>query len=105
MIKIIREDFEVDKNEIYDVIIDNLEMLEIANDEIKNLNIKSGQHTIMVRSKSFSSEKIDFSINSGEIIEFKCGPKFTESNLSKIFYKTIFGGKGLYLSKKMDFYL
>lgn len=105
MVKIIREDLEIGKEELYDIIVDDIQMLEIGNNEIKNLNIKNGHHSIMVKGPSFISNKISFDINSGEIMEFICGPNYNDNFTSKIIRKVLFRGKGLFIKKKTDFYL
>ena len=105
MLKIVRDDLDIDKEELYEVLIDNHVIGTIANNEIQNWDIKNGHHMIMIKSKDYISKQINFDINSGEIFEFNCGPQYKNTFLSKMLYKFIFMNKGLYLRKKTDFYL
>ena len=105
MIKIGRKLNPVDHEIPYKVLIDNVQVFEILEDEIKNINIEPGKHKIQVKSDKYISNEIEFENTSEGIIEFEVAPDYTNNMLSKFFTNVLYGKVGLKLSIKNEIYL
>lgn len=105
MIKIGRKLNSVDHEKPYKVLIDNVQVFEILEDEIKNINIDPGKHKIQVKSDKYVSNEIEFENTSEGIIEFEVIPDYTDNMLSKFFTNVLYNKVGLKLSIKNEIYL
>ena len=72
MIKINRLNGYADKGRKYKVIVDDKQIGTIKESEIKCFDLSEGEHTIYLKIDWCRSNKIKFSINKDEIIEFDC---------------------------------
>ena len=72
MIKINRLKGYADKVRKYKVIVDDKQIGTIKESETKCFDLSEGEHTIYLKIDWCRSNKIKFSINKDEIIEFDC---------------------------------
>lgn len=61
----------------YRVLIDNLEVGKIWQGKTIEIPLSPGNHTIVIKIDWCGSNKIPFSISSGENIQFECGSSLT----------------------------
>lgn len=105
MIKINRINSSVDYDIKYDIYVDDIKVIDINNDEIKDIYIKPGKHYIKVKSDKFISDSINFNLGDGEIIEFEVYPDYKNNFFSILLTKTLYGKKGIGIKIKSDIYL
>ena len=100
-----RDDNDVAKNESYRIYINKIEMGSIGNNETAKFNLKNGEYEMYLQGNLFSSKKVRFSMNEGQIVEFQCKPNYQDNFFSKIVCRILKGGKGISLELKQDIYL
>lgn len=105
MLIIKRDDTVVDKEVDYTITLNEIVMGSIHSGEIKQLDIKNGEYQLQIHSNTFHSNKVNFSMNDGQIVEVFCKPKYQDTVLSKVVYQTIFLKQGILLEIKQDIYL
>lgn len=105
MIKIGRKNNPVDHKKPYKVIIDNIPVFDINEDDIKDINVSSGKHRLIVKSDEFISNEIEFESTNDGIIEFEVEPDYNNNFISKFFTKILYKNIGIKISLKKEFYI
>ena len=105
MLIIKRDDNDVAKNEPYRIYINKIEMGSIGNNETAKFQLKNGEYEMYLQGNMFSSKKVHFSMNEGQIVEFQCKPNYKDNFFSKLVCRILKGGKGISLELKQDIYL
>lgn len=73
MIRISRQTSYPDSLRSYKIFIDDIYCGDIKNGEIKELDIENGEHSIYLKIDWCRSKKLNFIVNSNELLEFYCG--------------------------------
>lgn len=73
MIKINRVTDYADKLRKYKIMLDDEQVSEIRDGETKSIELAEGNHNIYLKIDWCRSNKIDFYITEGQVIEFDCG--------------------------------
>ena len=97
MVKIYRENNEVDHEIPYKVFIDNVQVFEIIEDEIKSIKLEPGIHKISARSDKYKSNELEFEETGEGILEFLIEPDYTDNAISKFFTSTLYDKRILHL--------
>lgn len=105
MLIIKREDVSISQNESFRIYINKIEMGSIDNHETAKFQLKNGEYEMYLQGNLFSSKKVRFSMNEGQIVEFECKPNYQNNFFSKLICRVFKGGKGISLELKQDIYL
>lgn len=105
MIKVYRENNNVDHEKPYRVLIDNIPVFDLLENDIKSISLDPGKHTIKAKSDKYVSNELEFTETDEGIVEFIVEPDYTNNVLSKFFTSTIYGKQGLKVSLKKEFYI
>lgn len=105
MIKINRLNCKTDYYLDYDIYINNIKIITISNNEIKNINLKPGNYYIEIKSGFSKSKKINFELSQNQIIEFEIKPKHQNNVIFKIIAKLLFNNAIINIKIKSDIYL
>ncbi|MDV3428001.1 MAG: hypothetical protein LIR50_13430 [Bacillota bacterium] len=73
MIRISRQTRYSDSLRNYKIYIDDIYCGDIKDGEIKELDIENGEHSIYLKIDWCRSKKLNFIVNSNELLEFYCG--------------------------------
>ena len=73
MIRISRQSRYSDSLRSYKIYIDDIYCSDIKNGEVKELDIENGEHSIYLKIDWCRSKKLNFIVNSNELLEFYCG--------------------------------
>lgn len=73
MIRISRQTRYIDSLRNYEIYIDDRYYADIKDGEIKELDIENGKHSIYLKIDWCKSKKLNFIVNSNELLEFNCG--------------------------------
>ena len=73
MIRISRQTRYPDSLRSYKIYIDDIYCGDIKDGEIKELDIENGEHSIYLKIDWCRSKKLNFIVNSNELLEFYCG--------------------------------
>lgn len=105
MIKVHRINHAVDYEIPYQIFVDGKSVLVIHTNERLDYSVTPGKHTICVKSSKYRSNKITFTIDQNEIVEFEIKPDYKNNVLSKLITNTLFFKIGIKISKVESFYL
>ncbi len=85
MIRISRQTRYSDSLRSYKFYIDDVHCGDIKDGEIKELNIENGEHSIYLKIDWCTSKKLNFIVNSNELLEFYCGNSMNGLKLLLVF--------------------
>lgn len=89
MIKIYRENNNIDKLIPYNILIDGNELMTINNDESKTIKLRSNSYNIQVISNTYKSNIINFKVQSNSDITFICCINHHNNFISRFIHKII----------------
>ena len=115
MLTVYRKESKLDKDKVYDVLVNGCIMGKIRNGERITIDMKDREtlnftlndelsFKLQVVSDKHKSEEIPFSYEEHQTVEFECISDYTEGLLGKFIDKSM-NKKGIKLEKTKDFFL
>ncbi|MEA5085309.1 MAG: hypothetical protein VB018_14340 [Lachnospiraceae bacterium] len=57
----------------FKIFIDDIHCGKISNDDVKEIDVEDGNHSVYIKTGSLKSDKIEFTTKDNELVELTCG--------------------------------